>query len=322
MNKFNSLLLVALYAVIYMPSAIAANADAHAPIGVMLDHQHNKGEWMLSYRYMDMHMNELLDGSKTATSQQLSTYTMVPTAMQMNMHMLGAMYGLSDSLTLVVMTSILAKDMDTAMDSMRSSGMGDLKVSGIYGIYADETKRLLLNLGLSVPTASIDETNTMGKRFAYAMQFGSGSYGLLPGLSYIYYFKPAYSYGAQVNAHLPLNDNKYDYKLGNKYNLTTWLAYAISSSLSVSSRLNYTNTQAIEGKDTQLMMNMSPVNNPELYAGEVLKVALGLNWIFHTNNGLNEHRLALELDTPVYFNLTGPQMAPCNSLVIGWQKAW
>ena len=30
--------------------------DAHAPIGVMLDHMHKKGEWMVSYRYMTMSM--------------------------------------------------------------------------------------------------------------------------------------------------------------------------------------------------------------------------------------------------------------------------
>ena len=31
-------------------------ADSHAPIGVMGEHMHKKGEWMLSYRYMYMDM--------------------------------------------------------------------------------------------------------------------------------------------------------------------------------------------------------------------------------------------------------------------------
>ena len=30
--------------------------DSHAPIGVMGEHVHSKGEWMASYRYMRMNM--------------------------------------------------------------------------------------------------------------------------------------------------------------------------------------------------------------------------------------------------------------------------
>ena len=33
-------------------------ADSHAPISVMGDHTHGKGEWMLSYRYMGMGMGK------------------------------------------------------------------------------------------------------------------------------------------------------------------------------------------------------------------------------------------------------------------------
>jgi hypothetical protein len=51
----------------------AARPDGHAPISVMGDHMHAMGEWMVSYRYMTMDMEGLLDGSNevskaTATS--------------------------------------------------------------------------------------------------------------------------------------------------------------------------------------------------------------------------------------------------------------
>lgn len=39
------------------------NAAGHAPIGVMGDHAHDKGEWMLSYRFMHMDMQ----GNRTGT---------------------------------------------------------------------------------------------------------------------------------------------------------------------------------------------------------------------------------------------------------------
>ena len=41
----------------------SARPDGHAPISVMGDHMHAKGEWMLSYRYMSMEMEGLLKGS-------------------------------------------------------------------------------------------------------------------------------------------------------------------------------------------------------------------------------------------------------------------
>ena len=41
----------------------AGRPDGHAPLGVMGDHMHGKGEWMASYRYMSMDMDGLRSGS-------------------------------------------------------------------------------------------------------------------------------------------------------------------------------------------------------------------------------------------------------------------
>ena len=42
----------------------AIRADGHAPIGVMGDHPPKTGEWMLSYRFMRMH----LEGNRIGTN--------------------------------------------------------------------------------------------------------------------------------------------------------------------------------------------------------------------------------------------------------------
>ena len=39
-----------------------ARPDGHAPISVMGEHTHSAGEWMASYRYMNMQMNGLYMG--------------------------------------------------------------------------------------------------------------------------------------------------------------------------------------------------------------------------------------------------------------------
>ena len=87
------------------------HASDHAPIGVMADHRHGKGEVMVSYRFMTMDMDGNRDGTTRLTPDQIvttvpnrffgnpmmpPTLRVVPLQMTMNMHMVGAMYGLSD----------------------------------------------------------------------------------------------------------------------------------------------------------------------------------------------------------------------------------
>ena len=48
--------------------------DAHAPIGVMGDHTHAQGEWMFSYRFMHMSMEDnLVDSSNRSPEEIVSS---------------------------------------------------------------------------------------------------------------------------------------------------------------------------------------------------------------------------------------------------------
>ena len=98
----------------------ASRPDGHAPLGVMGDHMHAKGEWMASYRFMSMDMDGLRSGSNDVTvSSQLGMmkYGMVPTKMTMDMHMFGAMHAVSDKLTVMGMVNYIENDMDMKMMS-------------------------------------------------------------------------------------------------------------------------------------------------------------------------------------------------------------
>ena len=66
--------------------------DGHAPIGVMGDHTHGKGEFMASYRFMRMGMKGNRTGTEAeSTEDVLADYMISPTEMVMSMHMLGLM---------------------------------------------------------------------------------------------------------------------------------------------------------------------------------------------------------------------------------------
>ena len=86
----------------------ASRVDSHAPLGVMGDHTHEAGEWMLSFRAMRM----VMDGNRTDTARVpadgvLVGYPVTPLRMPMDMYMVGAMYAPTDRLTLVGMVPVL-----------------------------------------------------------------------------------------------------------------------------------------------------------------------------------------------------------------------
>ncbi|MEM7494361.1 MAG: transporter, partial [Pseudomonadota bacterium] len=117
-------------------------ATDHAPIGVMADHRHEEGEWMVSYRYMYMDMSGSRDGTDTLSPEEIVTgfanpfanppmsppnLRVVPTDMPMQMHMVGGMYGLSDRVTLMIMGHYLTKEMDhiTFQGPMGTTRLGE-----------------------------------------------------------------------------------------------------------------------------------------------------------------------------------------------------
>ncbi len=303
--------------------------DGHAPIGVMRDHIHKKGEFMLSYRYDLMNMNKMQDGTKNlSNAAALNDYMMVPTKMNMKMHMAMVMYGITDKLTVMVMSNYVTNsmkmvDMDGAKTSANISGFGDSSITGMYEFFKDANSHAQFNFGLLIPSGNI-KRNDNGSRAAYAMQLGSGSYAFLPGFSYSG-FQESYSYGAQVNGQFRINNNSLKYKLGDSYNLTAWGAKKLNEAFSLSSRLNYSITQKTKGFDSALnsedALMMSPTNNALFSGGRKLDLLFGVNFIV-PNGALKGHRLGVEAGVPLYQKYSGIQMKSNYNITLGWQKSF
>jgi hypothetical protein len=287
--------------------------DGHAPIGVMADHKHGKGEWMLSYRHMSMEM----DGISTATD-----YMMRPTDMSMDMNMFGAMYARSEKWTWMVMANHLENEMGmTKMGTpsqMRTKGWGDLSVSGLFDIKAWDEEALIGTIGLGIPTGSIDEKKSGStQRQPYSMQLGSGTLDITPGVTYLGQ-NEGYSWGAQIAAVIRTGTNDNNYSLGDRWNATAWVARKLSNNLSASIRLTGERIGSIDGSDSNIgMLMMSPTNNTANSGGDIVSGAGGINYLFK-----NGHRLALEYQIPLDQDLDGIQMEQDNTVTLGWQYAW
>jgi hypothetical protein len=113
-----------------------ARPDGHAPIGVMADHYHKKGEWMTSYRYMFMSMDGNRMGDDNLSTAQVAPGTgvgfpIVPIKMHMGMHMLGMMYAPSDRVTLMGMLNHTSMEMDHLDPGLMISSSSRSKASAL-----------------------------------------------------------------------------------------------------------------------------------------------------------------------------------------------
>jgi len=100
----------------------SSRPDGHAPIGVMGDHTHEQGEYMLAYRYMRMSMAGNRDGTSERTTQSVLDHFMVaPLDMSMTMHMAGMMYAPSDAVTLIARLRFTRRMVETPRPLSRSA---------------------------------------------------------------------------------------------------------------------------------------------------------------------------------------------------------
>ena len=307
-----------------------SRADAHAPLGVMGDHYHKKGEWMFSYRFMQMNMGGNRDGTNDLSTQQVFSrgFMVAPLKMETKMHMFGAMFAVSDKLTLMAMIPHVTKKMDhITMGGMRfttrAEGVGDSKITALYSLVQKADKRIHLNLGLSLPTGSIDkrdDTPAMANaKLPYPMQLGSGTTDLIIG-STLMAQAESVSWGIQGLATIRTGENDNNYRLGHEFNATAWIAKNISHTSSVSFRMNYKRWNDIKGSDPDLNPNMVPTARTDLRAGDRIDALLGFNY-YAKEGMLKGHRFSIEVGMPVYQDLDGPQLKAKSQILIGWQYA-
>ncbi|MEM7310297.1 MAG: transporter [Planctomycetota bacterium] len=307
----------------------SARPDGHAPIGVMGDHVHAAGEWMVSVRYMQMHMDGMRDGTDELSSAEVlgEGFAVTPLEMDTTMLMLGGMYAPTDDLTLMLMVPYLSRSMDHVTGTgvnfeTESEGLGDVRLSGLYNIYDEDGARVHLSLGLSVPTGSTDETDDTpamaDARLPYPMQLGTGTFDVLPGATYLAQ-SGDWSWGAQGTLRFHLGENDEGYTQGNRIEATGWLARSFGS-LSVSARLNGMHWDDISGEDDELNPNMVPTADPANFGGERVDALVGANW-YVTEGALAGNRLAFEIGTPILQDLNGPQLETDWVATIGWQYA-
>jgi hypothetical protein len=335
----------------------AGGASSHAPIGVMGEHMHKKGEYMFSYRFSHMHMQGNRIGNNKVSPGQIATTNpnpffglpgqplttrVVPTKMTMQMHMFGGMYAPTDWLTLMAMASYVEKSMDhttflvpagigaTRTFNTKSSGFGDTKIGAMFKLFEtnvyNTNHHAHLNFNISIPTGSIGKRAnvitptgaTPNLRLPYPMQLGSGTFDALPGITYTGNYRKL-GWGGQYMAEIRMERNQAGYAHGDKHMLTAWSSYEWAPWFSTSARVIYKTQESIRGIDPAIVAPVQTAD-PGNQGGRSLGVSIGFN-LLGTHGILKGHRLAAEAIVPVYRRLHGPQLETDWRVVAGWQYA-
>jgi hypothetical protein len=308
--------------------------DAHAPIGVMGDHLHEKGGFMFSLRYMTMFMEDNKVGTESISNDAIyNSFMVAPQDMTMDMYMLGIMYAPSNKLTLMYMQNFTKKNMDLTARMMmpngmimlrdfttNSTGIGDIKLNALFSIFNNHSNSLHLNGGVSIPVGPItnrdDTPMIQDVKLPYAMQIGSGTFDAQLGATY----KESYtntSWGIQFLSTLRVGENSENYRFGNIYQLNAWGAYAITNTVSLSVRALSFSEDKIKGMDSELNPMMVTTANTENYGKHFIKAFGGVNLAFPENSALKNFRVGIEAGAPIYEYYKGIQMDENLSAQLG-----
>jgi len=310
--------------------------DGHAPISVMGDHTHGKGEFMVSYRFMSMNMEDLKRGRDDEAFENVlipngGNYMVTPTDMPMQMHMFGVMYAPSNKITLVTMMNILSMEMThlTGMGGSfktESSGIGDTKLGMIYRFFNKNSNQLHGQVGLSLPTGSIDNkdvtpaSNGNDVILPYPMQIGSGTFD--PELALTYLLQgDNWSFGSQLKSVFRFGENSNDYKLGNRYNLNNWFAIKAANWLSISARVEGAIVGEISGANPDLNPMMVTTADTNNSGGTFINSGFGFN-LYVPNGSLKNLRFGFEFATPLFQDVNGVQLKTKESITLGLQYAF
>lgn len=318
-----------------------ARPDGHAPIGVMGEHTHAAGEFMISYRYMFMAMQRNYKGdSEVSDARVLQDFIVTPTDMDMEMHMLGLMYAPTDRLTFMGMLNLVQLSMNhrvgrgplvgTPSETFRteSGGLGDSSITAMYRFWDGPGQRAHIGLGLLLPTAETDEEDFLppaGRkaRLPYPMQLGSGSWGLAPSITYLGQ-NDDWSWGGQLSGRIHLDDNDEGYRLGDRGEATVWGARRVNEMLSASLRATASSWGNVRGQDDEIPVTnpmgvpIVPTADPDRRGGTRIDLSAGINF-YESGSGV---RLAAEAGIPLWQRLDGPQLGTDWWTIVGFQWAW
>lgn len=212
-----------------------------------------------------------------------------------------------------------------------SFGFGDSRFTALVRFFDNDANGPVhhahLNLGLSLPTGSIEETGQIltptgampTPRLPYPMQLGSGTFDFAPGMTYTG-ATDSFSWGAQYQATIRAGGNDAGYALGDAHQATSWVQYGPAPWIALSARTAFRTQAPITGADPAIVAPVQTAD-PDFQGGERIDLGVGVS-LSGQGGVIEAGRFAVEVVIPVYQNLDGPQLENDWQLTLGFKKAF
>jgi hypothetical protein len=231
----------------------------------------------------------------------------------------------------MTMVSVSSRKMDhvTRMGTTfttEASGLGDIRLSGLYKLLNGNRQTLHGQIGISIPTGSVTEQDVTPAsapnetQLPYPMQLGSGTLDAQLGLTYLGQ-ADLFSWGSQINTTFRFGKNEHDFRFGNNYSLNNWVAYKATSWLSTSLRLEGLISGEIDGADPNLNPMMVITADPQNSGGTFINSGIGVN-TYVSEGTLKNLRFGIEISFPLYQDVNGIQLKTNEGLVLGMQYSF
>ena len=332
------------------PEAGDDHAAAHhlqhafdAPSGVMLAHAAGAGAVMVGLRQTVLRQGGVLrEGTRALDDAEVLARACaevpcaaVPTRMAMRMQMLELMVGLNEHVSVMLMPQAMRMVMDSrllagavASDASlhvghhESSGLGDTPLHALLKLWATPNSRLLMGLGLSVPTGDSGLRHRRShqqepRALDYGMQTGSGTWDLLPSLTW-QGRAGDWAWGAQATAVIRGEArNRQGYALGNQWQASGWLSRRLGAELSASLRGVLSEEGAMRGQREEARPASSPAEVAANQGGRFAEIGLGLN-LAALPGVARGSSLGVEWLLPLRADVRGFQLPRRSTLALHW----
>jgi hypothetical protein len=303
-------------------------ADDHSVFGSDLDELDDlspSSKLSAWYRQKRVRFEGYMDGTdELSNADVLQQYPVLPTVIDQEAHIYGVNYRHSNRFDLTFSVPYILQSTEHirrlgAPFTLDSEGFGDISLTANYSAIKYGATAVILSGGITAPTGTIDAKGDTprGKntQLPYAMQIGSGTWDLHPGITYGT-AKGLWSFGTTLDGVIRLGENDRGYSLGDSAALTLWMDRELTSRFKVGAHVRGETWGGIDGQDADVNPNIAPVADPDTYGGS--KIDVGASFRVHWKEDVYENCF-LEVGgaLPVWQDLNGPQPKEAWEFTVG-----
>ena len=289
--------------------------------------------WFLQYAYRSLKVGGYQHGTNRlglddvsfspGSPRTASNYPVVPTEITQKIHAFSTGYRFSESFSVSVSVPMIEQHTDHlsivpgfSEFKISTDGIGDIALNGSYILPSSGSQIYSVNVGVSLPTGSIDEVGDTPRngpgtfeRLPYTMQLGSGTYDLLLSTNFSNSGQ-VIDYGGSLNSTIRQGTNDNDYRLGNNFGLRGWARYRWNQRFQPGIAVSFRHTDDIQGMDLGLTVPgpfpfPASITDPDNFGGRKAKVGLNARICAQESCNLN---FLFEINKPFYQDLNGIQV--------------